>query len=100
MGTEGMFRITTQNEADKSVLKLEGWLSGPWVKELDTCWRIATNTGRQLSVDLSEVYYVDDAGRQLLTLMYRAGVGFVTKGCVMPEMVREISESSDVVRRN
>jgi hypothetical protein len=95
-----MFRITTKNAADKSVLKLEGWLSGPWVKELDTCWRTATNTGRQVCVDLSEVYYVDDAGRQLLTLMYRAGVGFVTKGCVMPELVREISESADVVRRN
>jgi anti-anti-sigma regulatory factor len=101
-GSEGvMFRITTQMAADKAVLKLEGWLTGAWVKELDTCWRATTNTGgREICVDLSEVLFVDDAGRQLLTLMHRAGVDFVTKGCVMPELVREISESADVGRRD
>lgn len=95
-----MFRITTQMAAERAVLKLEGWLTGAWVKELDTCWRAATNTAREIRVDLSEVLFVDEAGRQLLTLMYRAGVGFVTKGCVMPELVREISESADTARRN
>jgi hypothetical protein len=75
-------------------------LTGAWVKELDTCWRATTNTGREICVDLSEVLFVDDAGRQLLTLMHRTGVVFVTKGCVMPELVREISESADVARRD
>jgi hypothetical protein len=32
--------------------------------------------------------------------MYRAGVRFVAKGCVMPELVREIEESGELVRRN
>jgi anti-anti-sigma regulatory factor len=95
-----MFRITTQMAADRAVLKLEGWLTGAWVKELGTCWRAATNPGREICVDLSEVLFVDDAGRQLLTLMHRAGVDFVTKGCVMPELVREISESADVAPRD
>jgi anti-anti-sigma regulatory factor len=95
-----MLRITTQSTPDRLALKLEGWLTGAWVEELDRTWRAATNTGRQICVDLSDVVYVDEAGRQLLTVMYREGIAFVTKGCVMPEVVREISESADLARRN
>ena len=81
-------------------MKLEGWLVGSWVEELDTTWRAATrqlDTAR-ICVDLGDVYFVDDAGRELLTEMYRSGVRFVTRGCVMPEVVREISEASFVGR--
>jgi anti-anti-sigma regulatory factor len=95
-----MLRITTQSTPDRLALKLEGWLTGAWVEELDQTWRAATNTGLQICVDLSDVFFVDEAGRQLLTLMYRAGVAFVTKGCVMPELVREIAASADLARRN
>jgi anti-anti-sigma regulatory factor len=95
-----MLRITTQSTPDRLALKLEGWLTGAWVEELGNTWRAATNTGRQICVDLSDVFFVDDAGRELLTLMYRDGVAFVTKGCVMPELLREISESADLARRN
>jgi anti-anti-sigma regulatory factor len=90
-----MFRITEHRGVDRVVLKLEGRLSAPWVKELDTCWREATKAldGRPMWVDLNDVCFVDDAGRQLLALMYRAHVRFVARGCLMPEVVREISEA-------
>jgi anti-anti-sigma regulatory factor len=97
-GGSRMLRITTQSTPDRLALKLEGWLTGAWVGELDHTWRAAANTGRQICVDLSEVYFVDEPGRQLLTSMYRAGVAFVTRGCVMPELVREISESAGLAR--
>jgi len=88
-----MCRISAENQADRFVLKLEGCLSGAWVAELETSWRAAAETpeGRPIWVDLTEVYSVDDAGRQLLSRMARHGVGFVAKGCFMPELVREIS---------
>ena len=88
-----MFRVTASSTSDGFVLKLEGWLSGAVVRELDTCWRraLGTHDGRPMAVDLSELYFVDPDGRQLLTEMYRAGVTFVAKGCEMPELVREIS---------
>jgi hypothetical protein len=44
-------------------------------------------------VDLSDVYLVDVAGQEQLTRMHRAGVRFMTRGCVMRELVREISEA-------
>lgn len=90
-----MVRITTQATDDELVLKLEGCLAGAWVRELDICWRDAVErlNGRRMRVDLTGVCHADAAGRALMALMYRAGARFVTSGCVMPEVVREISES-------
>jgi hypothetical protein len=89
-----MFRVTPNATPSGCVLKLEGWLAGPLVQELDACWRrtASLRAGQRLCVDLTDVHFVDARGRQLLTDMYRAGVMFVAKGCEMPELVREISE--------
>jgi anti-anti-sigma regulatory factor len=89
-----MFRITSFIDDGEIVVKLEGCLAGPSVQELDSCWRAARGTGR-VRVDLKEVCHVDAAGRALMMSMYRAGVRLVTRGCVMPEVVREIAQSVD-----
>ena len=93
-----MLRISTQIAEDELVIKLEGCLAGAWVGELDTFWRHAARspTGLRMRVDLRDVCHVDEAGRELMTRMYLAGSQFDTTGCVMPEVVREISESVDV----
>ena len=90
-----MFRITEQRGVDRFILKLEGRFSAAWVNELDASWRRATESGDSESiwVDLTDVYLVDLAGQEQLTRMHRAGVRFLTRGCVMRELVREISES-------
>ena len=87
-----MLRITTRDHGGEYVLKVEGCLYGAWVQELDACWRetAATRAGRPLLIDLRDVCHVDARGRQLMAMMSRAGVRFVTKGCLMPELVREI----------
>jgi ABC-type transporter Mla MlaB component len=95
-----MFRVTATSTSDGFVLKLEGWLSGAVVHELESCWRRAmtVHEGLRMSIDLSDLHFVDSAGRQLLTDMYRTGVTFVAKGCEMPELVREIADGSDAGR--
>jgi hypothetical protein len=91
-----MLRITTRTDADELVMKLEGRLIGPWVRELGACWREAALTlgGRAIRIDLTGVCHVDAEGRELMTQMYRAGAVFLTVGCLMPEVVREISEAA------
>jgi ABC-type transporter Mla MlaB component len=91
-----MFRITTHTADDELVMKLEGSLTGPWVRELDTCWRsvLTSMDGPRVRVDLTAVCRVDAAGRELLAVLHHAGAHFVTRGCVMPEVLREISESA------
>jgi anti-anti-sigma regulatory factor len=93
-----MLRITEQHANGRLVLKLEGRFSAPWVSELDACWRAALESshGGSIWVDLSDVCLVDGAGQEQLARMHRAGARFLTRGCVMPELVREISESADV----
>ncbi len=90
-----LFRITEQRAADRLVLKLEGRLSAACVDELNTSWLAAMESwdGPSIWVDLSEVFLVDVAGQEQLTRMYHAGARFVTRGCAMRELVREISES-------
>lgn len=90
-----MLRITKQERSGRVVLKLEGRFSAAWVNELEACWRAARDGAEDESIwlDLSDVHLVDVAGQEQLTRMYRAGVRFVTRDCVMRELVREISES-------
>jgi ABC-type transporter Mla MlaB component len=95
-----MLRITQHLGHDECVLKLEGCLMGPWVPELAASWRTATSQDRRVRVDLTDVCHVDEAGRALMTMMYRAGVRFVATGFVMPELVREISQAVDSGRRS
>jgi|RhiMethySRZTD1v2_1073278.scaffolds.fasta_scaffold661472_2 ABC-type transporter Mla MlaB component len=93
--TNAMLRITCNSAGEEIVLKLEGCLAGPWVPELARCWReaVARASGLRMRIDLSDVSHVDPAGQDLMTTMYRAGVRFVARGFVMPELVREISET-------
>jgi|SRR6187399_2975938 ABC-type transporter Mla MlaB component len=89
-----MLRITIQRAEDDVVMKLEGCLAGPWVDELETCWRQARTADRgRVRVDLRNVCHVDAAGRELMTRMHRAGAAFVVSGCLMPEVVREVTET-------
>lgn len=97
-----MLRITTRSASREYGLKLEGWLMGAWVDEAARAWRaaIAGHDARRVVIDLSDVFFVDGAGRALLTEMYRAGAVFTTKGCVMPELVREIAAPAGSGRRS
>src|SRR3974390_2794781 len=68
--------LITIEESPKSVtLRLEGKLIGPWVEEVEQCWRkvFATLGCRTVLVDLSAVDLVDPAGRSLLARMREAG---------------------------
>lgn len=94
-----MLRITALAAADEYLLKLEGCLAGAWVPEVAACWRQLTTSPTNVRLDLTDVCHVDDAGRELMTAMYRAGVRFIARGFVIPELVREISETVDSQRR-
>jgi len=91
-----MFRITTHGVDGELVLTLEGYLTGDWVQELVICWEqiVAAAPGAVIRVDLTGLWRVDAAGRDLLAALHRAGARLVAKGCVMPVLIREIVESA------
>ena len=92
-----MLRITSQENADAVHLKLEGMLKGAWVPETEQYWRSArSNRNKALIVDLTDVEFVDTAGKYLLALMYAHGARFVASTPLMSELVAEIAAGSDL----
>lgn len=89
-----MLRITIHNQQSDCVLQLEGHLVEPWVTEVTAVWREVSQgaDGRRLIVDLRGVCHVDAAGKDAMSVMYLAGARLVACGCVMPEVIREISQ--------
>ena len=88
-----MFRLTEHTASDRLVLKLEGRCSSEVVDELRAGWLAARLKagGKPIWVDLSDVLLVDDAAREQLARMHLAGAQFVSRGCLMRELVREIT---------
>jgi len=88
-----MLRITVEKEDNVATLALEGKLAGPWVAELEQCWRAAKAASAEASirVHLRAVSYIDAAGKELLAEMYRQGVELVAAGCMTRAIVAEIT---------
>ncbi|HJU04304.1 MAG TPA: hypothetical protein VJ692_04065 [Nitrospiraceae bacterium] len=89
-----MLKITTHIDIDSDVtiFALEGRLAGPWVAELERCWK-ATPVVRGkpgLRVDLSGVTYIDANGKALLARMHRDGAKFIAAGCLTKSIVEEV----------
>jgi len=92
-----MLRITSHENAETIRLKLEGRLKGAWVLEMEKCWRKATSDrNKALIVDLTDVEFVDTAGRYLLALIHARGASFVAVTPLMSALVAEIAAGSDL----
>ena len=88
-----MIRISETREGSKRRLLAEGTLSGDWVDVLEKCWLEAQTppNGKPMRIDLSEVTYVDNKGRELLARMIRDGVELRTTGVMTRAVIEEIT---------
>ena len=84
-----MLRITIQESPQASTFKLEGKLTGPWVRELEQAWS-AVAPGRALIVDLADVTFIDCAGKTLLARMHEGGAKLVACSPMNRSIVDEI----------
>lgn len=89
-----MFRLTEHADADRLVLRLEGRCSSEVVDELVASWIAARlkAAGRPIWVDMSDVLHVDPAAMAQLGRMHLAGACFASRGCLMRELVRQITD--------
>jgi ABC-type transporter Mla MlaB component len=75
-----MLRISAIDSADNgTTLRLEGHLAGPWIDELDQACRRVFVAGHALTLDLSDVSFIDRPGLAFLASLSRRSVAFV--GC-------------------
>ena len=87
-----MVRITAEEHHDYVLLRVEGSLRGPWVDELERVWRCNWQCGKRISVNLTNVLYIDDAGQALLTHMLNNGTELLATGLYMTAILQEIME--------
>ena len=87
-----MLRITVHDNPQSLTFQLEGRLAGPWLRELDECWKSTLAHQRKsiLRVDLTGVTFIDEAGKACLAAMYRQGAEFLTADCMTKDIVAEI----------
>ncbi len=91
-----MLKITIETETDKVSLKLEGELAGPWVRDLETSWRLVARASSiralPVSIDLADCSRVDEAGQYLLALLHLSGTRLVARGVGMTELVESLTK--------
>jgi anti-anti-sigma regulatory factor len=89
-----MMKIQTRELDDQLILEVEGRLSGPFVPELENCWRAAraSQPGRKISLDLKNVICIDRAGRRLLESMHSDGVAFLRPGLAVQDVLEQVME--------
>lgn len=90
-----MLRITIQESAQASTFKLEGKLTGPWVRELEQSWAAATSAapGRPVVIDLADVTFIDCAGQALLARMYESGAALLAHSPLNQSIVDGIARA-------
>lgn len=94
-----MFKIEALKTGQVTTLKLEGRLVGPWVDEAESAWLLVVNEsakdhGRQIVIDLSELTFIDKAGKHLLLRMHEAGGEMRTRDVLIASIVDEIRKIS------
>jgi anti-anti-sigma regulatory factor len=96
-----MLKITRRNEGGTAVIQVEGRLAGPWVKELESCWRSAGAEQTQpVRVDLTAVSFIDEAGEALLRTMYQEGVELKARGCFTTCLIQTIKQAIGLSERS
>jgi aryl-alcohol dehydrogenase-like predicted oxidoreductase len=90
-----MLRITTRNEDAATIFIVEGKLIGPWVQELEKCWRAAISVEPRspILVNLAKVSFIDDIGKQLVAQMRRSGVRLTGAGLIAEFICTEIERA-------
>jgi hypothetical protein len=92
----GVRRITLGDSAKATTFKLEGKLTGAWVRELELAWVTASSAsrGRKLVVDLGQVDFIDAAGKELLARMHAGGAGLLATGPWNRAVVEQIARAA------
>ena len=94
---KAVLRIHIDDRDGLTSLMLEGRLVGPWVRELENCWRraLGAEPRRPILVNLANVSFVDPDGIDLLTQICRQRVRLQSTGIMMNRVVEQIERKAN-----
>ena len=90
-----MLKVSVRHDMPNEgiLVEVEGRLAGPWVDELKRSWE--TERGKthseSMTVRLSNVTFIDDAGKQLLGTIFHAGAKLEGNGCMVRAIIAAIT---------
>ena len=91
-----MLKICVNDIRTERRLVLEGTLTGPWVAELRTAWNEA-NAGledRKLVVDLRNVTFISEEGKNALSELMSKGAKFCCAGVLTKHVLQQLTRES------
>ena len=84
-----MLRISPIESQDRAViLRLEGQVIGPWVDELNRSCEGVLATGARVILDLSEVWFVDRSGVELVRSLVNRHVALLNCSRFVAEQIK------------
>lgn len=89
-----MLRITPLVAKEQAILRLEGELRGPWVRELAKAWQgVWRRVGlKRIRVDLRALSFADERGKSVLVAMRQDGAEFVAADPLISALLEEIEQ--------
>ena len=93
-----MLRISKLNRPDAVTLQLEGKVVRDWTSEVRRIW-LGISGGTKVIVDLTEVWFVDEHGRELLEQMYAGGAKLVGSGPMIAALIEEIQSERPAAKQ-
>ena len=86
-----MIRVTRADELSRTVVTIDGQLSGDTIAIVETCCNQAKSNGRPVELFLRDVSIVDQAGRTLLSRLASQGVRLVGSGVYTSYLVQSVN---------
>lgn len=91
-------RITQQQDGETITLKIEGCLAGELANEMKRCWDEVKNDTRWrvIRIDLTDVLFIDGAGKELLAQMFASGVVAGAANVMTKAIVEQLTSDAHV----
>ena len=86
-----MIRVTRADELSRTLVTIDGQLSGDTIAIVETCCKEAKSNGRLVELFLRDVSIVDPAGRTLLSRLASQGVRLVGSGVYTSYLVQSLT---------
>jgi anti-anti-sigma regulatory factor len=95
-----MLRISVLDGSHTTRLKVEGKLAHEWVAEMEKAWSALAGATRKkkVIVDLADISFVDDPGKDLLSRIRQSGGELVGSGPMVAALIEEIQSKAAATR--
>lgn len=85
-----MFRVTKSEVGKRTIITIDGQLSGDYIEVVEICCNQAISEGRPVDVFLHNVLIIDVSGRALLARLAGQGVRLLAAGLYTSYVVRDL----------